>query len=171
MRLAEPPRGQFRNVDHLQQAVGLRTRRNLIHDLPGAVRRAIIDDNNFVIGIVEGDQLHQRLANMFFLITRRNDNADSRLAVWSGWSTVPFRPRDIGDMRHAECRFHDARKPGQCQDAACDPMNCLPMHSARKMLLGELAIPATHPARAMAGQIACRRTVWQTREPWRSRAE
>src|SRR4029077_2021239 len=102
---------------------------------------------------------------------RRNNNADSRLAVWGRWPAVPFRARDIGDMRHTECRFNDARKPGQCEDAARNPVSCLPMHSARKMLVRELAMPPTHTAPVMAGQIACRKTGWQTKKPWRSRAE
>src|SRR6202521_215230 len=171
MRFAEPPRGQFRNVDDLQQAMCLGARRNLIHNLSGAVRRTIIDGDNFIVGIIEGEQLPQRLANMFFLVARRNNNADSRLAVWSRWPAIPFGPRDVGDMRHTECRFHDARKPGQCEDAACDPMNCLPMHSARKMLLRELAMPPSHPARAMAGQIACRKTELSKRRPLQSPAK
>ena len=165
VHLPQPTRRQFGDVNHFQPAAGFGSGRDSIHDFAGAVGGAIVDRDDFVVVVIEGQQRRKGWPDVFFLVASRNDDADARIPVRGGRLPVPLGPRDVGDLGHAQGGIHQARKPNQPEDAAGNPMENVP-------------VKITHPGWPLSGprlvvdtrreeRIACRKTVWQKKPPWR----
>ena len=52
----------------------------LIHDFAGAIGGAIVDRDDFVVVVIELQQLRERRPDVFFLIASGNDDADAGIA-------------------------------------------------------------------------------------------
>ncbi len=70
MRFAEPSRGQFFDVNYLQTIVN---GGKIIENARGGVRGAIIDSDDFEMGIVNGDQRGESGGKFFFFVASSED--------------------------------------------------------------------------------------------------
>ena len=129
VRLAEPARRQFRDVDDFQESMRLWAGDDIVHDLAGSVGRAVVHRDHFVVGIVEGEQTDERFPDVLFLVAGGNDDAGAGVALRSRGRAVPSRTRDVRHLRHAQGSVYDPREPGQRQYAARNPVKYLPGHS------------------------------------------
>ena len=130
MRLAEPARRQVTMMNHPQATMRGGTSRNHFHNLARAVSRPIVHRDQFIIVIIEFKQASKRLLDIPFLIPRRNNNRNQRIAgseicKSSNRIAVPFGRGDVGYAGHADRGFNDARKPGQRQNRACNPVKVM----------------------------------------------
>ena len=118
MRLAHPTGWQFCDVDDSQLVPRFRTSRGPVHDRPGAIRGAVVDRDDFVVGILERQKLSQRLANMLFFVAGGDNDADPGLTTGSYRFAIPFRPCNVRNLRHSERGIDDPGEPDHRQNRA-----------------------------------------------------
>ena len=92
------------------------------HDLACTISGAVIDGDHFVVVVVEGEQLSERLLNVVFFIARGNDDRNAGIAGGRNGIPIPLGGCDIGHAGHAECGIDDARKPGQRENGSGNPV-------------------------------------------------
>ena len=120
--LAEPSRGQFVDVKHPEAFV---CRAQPIRDLAGAVFRPVVDEDDLVVGIVEGEQRRERPFHPQFLVPGRHHHrqpGQGRIAV--AGASDPFEAEDVpvaveGDESHGHPDHQgdggDDEHDGQCR--------------------------------------------------------
>ena len=108
MNLPQPARRQLGNVNNFQATASFRSGRDSIHDFARAIGGTIVYGDDFVIVVIEFQQLGERRPDVFFFIASRNNDADARISVRSRWFPIPFGPRDVGDLGHAKSGIQQA---------------------------------------------------------------
>src|SRR5208283_1011602 len=82
VRLAKPARRQFFNVYNFASGV---SGGKIVEDARCLVLRAIVNRNNFEIGVIEGDQRGQGSGEFFsFIASRKNERNPRAVSVGSG---------------------------------------------------------------------------------------
>ena len=75
---SNPPGGQFIDADDLQNAERFLATRQATDNLAGSVGRAVVDGDDFVVVVIEGEKAAKRLFNIMFLVASGNNHTDSR---------------------------------------------------------------------------------------------
>jgi hypothetical protein len=137
------------------------------HDLAGSIRGPVVHRNHFIIAVVQFEQLGQALRDGFLFVARGHDDRNSgsaRNRTAGSRIPIPLRRGDVGHARHPDRCIHDARKPGQREYDACNPMKV--MHPGLGLLLlwsFVLDLRRRFVRFEPWAQISSRRTVWQKR--------
>src|SRR5579871_2366629 len=86
------------------------------------IGRTVVHRDDFVVVIIEFQQLSQRLLNVALLVPRRHDDRNSRMRVGI---SIPQWLGNVGDMGHADRRVDDSREPRERQKRSCGPMKIM----------------------------------------------
>ena len=81
--------------------------RQATDDLAGSVGRAVVDGDDFVVVIVEGEKTEQCLLDVMFFVACRNDDADA-WALTLSCSSIPLWAGDVSDTRNTQRRIRQA---------------------------------------------------------------
>ena len=118
---SNPPGGQFIDADDLQNAERFLATRQATDNLAGSVGRAVVDGDDFVVVIVEGEKTEQCLLDVIFFVACRNDDADA-WALTLSCSSIPLWAGDVSDTRNTQRRIRQAREPHDAQQTSCNPL-------------------------------------------------
>src|SRR4029077_6004485 len=140
-------------MDHLQTLLGFRRGRDLVHDRSRSVGGAVIYRDDFVVVVVQDEQLQKGLLDVVLFIAGGDDNADPRVPFGRYRFAIPLRARNIRDLSHAKSSLAKPLKPYQPKDATSDPVEIAHPNGLQQR-------PADSACR-LAGQTPYRKTVSQ----------